>query len=156
MAKLVASKPTLAPPTEYQLCELKKRLQQCIFVEHAAALAGIPKRVLNEWILQGRAGHPDFVPFVEMLDSQLAELSETLVSPVVEAAKSGNLKASMWLFDHRIKPYEDRALKKHFDEEDRLEESQRVIEAHADIAGAQDLAADVLRQMTADATPEKH
>lgn len=156
MAKLVASKPALAPPTERQLTELKVRLQQCIFIEHAAALSGIPKRVLSEWILQGRAGHPDFAAFVDMLDEQLAELSSTLVTPIVEAAKSGNLQASMWLFNQRIRPHEERSLKKQFEVEDRLEESQRVIEAHADVAEADELAAKIMEQLTAGTLAEKH
>jgi hypothetical protein len=118
-------------------------------VEHAAALSGIPRRVLSEWMLQGRAGHPDFVAFVELLDEQLAELSEALVSPVVEAAKSGNLKATMWLFDRRVKPYEDRALAKQFELEDRLDEQQRVVQAHVASAEAEQLASDVMQQLTA-------
>lgn len=148
MARLVPGKPSLAPPTERQLAELRRRLQQCIFIEHAAALAGIPRKVLTEWILQGRAGHPDFVSFVDMLDTQLAELSDALVSPIVEAAKSGNLKASMWLFDHRVKPYEERSLKRQFDLEDRIEERQRFIEAEVESADAQSLANDVMQKLT--------
>jgi len=104
-------------------------------------------------MLQGRAGHPDFVPFVDLLDEQLAELSDALVSPVVEAAKGGNLKATMWLFDRRVKPYEDRALAKQFELEDRLDEQQRVVEAHVASSEAQALADDVMRELT---TGEKH
>lgn len=150
MAQLVPARPALAPPTDRQLDELKTRLRQCIFVEHAAALAGIPRRVLSEWMLQGRAGHPDFVPFVELIDEQLAELSDALVSPIVEAAKSGNIKATMWLFDRRVKPYEERAMQKQFDLEDRMDEQQRVVEAHVASSEAQQLADDVMRQLTAD------
>ena len=147
MAKLVNARPSLAPPTQRQLDELKSRLRQCIFVEHAAALAGIPRRVLTEWILQGRAGHPDFVDFVDMLDTQLAELSDSLVSPIVEAAKTGNLQASMWLFNQRVKPYEERALKRQFAREDEIEETQRRIEVEVASAEAQALADDVMTQL---------
>lgn len=157
MAKLVADKPALAPPTALQLELLKKELRRCLFIEHAASLAGIPKRVLNEWILRGRAGHPDYVPFTDMLDDQLAELSTALVSPIVQAAQGGNLQASMWLYNQRIKPHEDRALKRQFEVEDRLDEQQRVVEAHADVSADNDLAAQVLKQMTAGTpAPEKH
>jgi hypothetical protein len=159
MAKLVPARPKLAPPTAYQLAELKRRLRQVLFIEHAAALAGIPKRVLNEWILQGRAGNPEFTSFVDMIDQQLAELSETILSPIVEAASSGNLQASTFLYNVRIKPHEERALKKQFAAEDELETLQNTVNAHAEIAGADDLAARVLEQMQAKQLPvesEKH
>jgi hypothetical protein len=126
-------------------------------LEHAAALSGIPRRVLNAWIEQGRAGQPDFQPFVDLIDQQLAELADELVSPIVEAARGGNLKASMWIYDHRIKPYEDRALKKQFEAEDRFEEREREVVAEVSSAEADELAARVMAQLTASQdSQEKH
>jgi hypothetical protein len=158
MARLVHAKPALAPPTPQQLTDLKERLKQCVFLEHAAALAGVPRRVLQEWILRGRAGDPNFVPFVDMIDLQLAELSDSLTSPIVDAARTGNLQASMWLYAQRIKPHEERALKKQFELEDRLEQRALEIEADAD-TGGDELAADLLKQLTQPSVPseeEKH
>lgn len=158
MPTLLPPKPALAPPTPQQLTELKRRLQTCIFLEHACALAGIPKRVLSEWILQGRAGNPAFLPFVEMIDLQLAELSETLQSPIIEAARDGNIQASMWLFNQRVKPFEDHAIKRRLQQEDEIEDRSRVIEAHAEMSEGDDLAAKLLAEMSEvePANSEKH
>lgn len=153
--RLTTNVPKLAPPTEHQLAALKERLRQCLFIEHAAALAGIPKRVLTEWILRGRAGDPQFVPFVEMLDQQLAELSDDILTPIVEAAKHGSVKASMWLYDHRIRPHEERALKRQFDMEDRIAEAQRTVQADVVQSDGDALAAELMGQLTA-GPAEKH
>jgi hypothetical protein len=115
-------------------------------------LAGIPQRVLSQWILRGRAGDPLFVEFVDMLDQQLAEMSSELLSPVVEAARSGNLQASMWIYNTRVKPFEDHAVKKLLAATDAVEQRQLEIEAEQDNASADDLAAQLMQQMTAGAT----
>lgn len=158
MAKLVSTttKVAIAPPTKQQLADLKLNLGRMLFVEHAAALAGIPRRVLRYWIENGRAGHPDFVEFVELLDNQLAELSDALLTPIVAAAADGNLAASQWLYQQRVKPFEDHAIKRQLKREDEIEEASRMVEANVAASEGDDLAAKLLEQMTAATTPEKH
>jgi phosphoribosylaminoimidazole-succinocarboxamide synthase len=87
---------------------MRQRLLQCQFVETAAALSGIPKKILTTWIQLGRAGRAEFVPFVEMIDKANSELAEALITPIKKAAlEDGNLKAAQWLYQIRCKQRED-------------------------------------------------
>lgn len=99
----------VAPPSVRQIEAMRERLLQCQFVETAAALAGIPKKILTTWIQLGRAGRQEFVPFVEMIDKANAELAEALITPIKKAAlEEGNVRAAQWLYQVRCKRREDR------------------------------------------------
>ena len=88
---------------------MRKRLAQCQFIETAAALVGIPKKVLTVWIQLGRAGRPEFVPFVEMVDQASSELAQALIEPIKRAAlEDGDIKAAQWLYNIRCKDREQR------------------------------------------------
>lgn len=154
MSKLVsksqpAGKLTLAPPTEFQLRELARRLDQNLALEHAAAFAGIPRRVIREWVAQGRAGHPKFYPFVEMLDLKLAQQAAKLLQPISDAASEGNLKAAMWLYAQRVAPYEERARKKEWALEDRIEAAAELVDAQQTDAETEAFADELMEKLTA-------
>lgn len=99
----------VAPPSVRQIEAMRQRLLACQFIETAAALAGIPKKVLTTWIQLGRAGRAEFVPFVEMIDKANSELAEALIAPIKKAAlEDGNIRAAQWLYQVRCKRREDR------------------------------------------------
>lgn len=151
MTKLAA--PKFAPPTKYQLETLSRGLDNFLALEHAAALAGIPSKVISEWLILGKQGNHEFAKFSAMLEEKLARQAEMLLSPIVTAAQEGDAKSAQYLYNLRIKPHEDRALKRRWLKEDQAEERAALIEAAEAIEGA-DLAAALLLQSGEEPTPE--
>lgn len=81
---------------------MEKALARALSIETAATLAGIPRKVLNTWIRFGRAGRPEFVPFVEMIDRANAELDDALMGTIHRKAfEEENLNALMWIYKQR-------------------------------------------------------
>lgn len=96
----------IAPPTERQLAGVKSRLEtSCLFIEHACALEGIPKKMIVEWIKLGRRGKPGFVEFTNMIDQTNADLANTLMTSVMEGVRNGDIKLAQWVYSQRISPY---------------------------------------------------
>lgn len=146
----VPGKLALAPPTDYQLGELGRRLDQNLSLEHAAAFAGVPRHVIREWVAQGRAGNPKFYPFVELLDIKLAQQAAKLLRPITDAADDGNLKAAMWLYGLRVSPYEDRARRKEWELEDRISAAQEMVDVSQGDAETDAFAAELMDKLVAD------
>lgn len=101
-----------AKPTQTQQKLFLQYLKQCVHVEHAALLAGVPRKVLYRWLELGRAGEDGFREFVEAIDQQTAEIAKSLMDPLLEAARAGDLKVAQWIYNTRVKPFEDAAHKR--------------------------------------------
>ena len=116
----MARQPKLStvPPSLRQIAALKARLEMYDTPEFAAVNCGIPRALLLQWVKLGRAGHPDFVPLVDMMDKANSRLANELVSPIVAAAKDGNLQAIQWLYKVRVEPQVKRFEKQLADLED--------------------------------------
>lgn len=155
MTKRVASENiSIAPPSKRQMEEMKQRLLQCQFVETAAALVGIPKKVLTTWITLGRQGRSEFVPFVEMLDQANSELAQALIEPIKKAAlEDGNLSAAQWLYNVRCKKREDHYMERLLKQEALAEEA--FVEAAIGSESEEDIAAAEARALAAAESVEK-
>lgn len=93
----------LCPPSIRQLEGMRARLKAGMFLEHAAALEGIPGKLILSWIKEGRKGKAGFVEFTNMLDNQTAQIAADLITPIYNAAtKDGNLAAAQWLYKTRL------------------------------------------------------
>lgn len=101
------------PPSPRQIAALKDRLENHYdSPEFAAVNCGIPRKLLLQWVTLGRAGHADFVPLVDMMDRANSRLANELVSPILAAAREGNLQAIQWLWKVRVDPQVKRFEKK--------------------------------------------
>lgn len=102
----------IAPPSLRQMELFKQNLSKCFGMEHAAALAGIPTKMLLVWIKLGRQGKPGFAEFVAEIDQMNALTAAELMEPIAMAAKEGNLAAAQWVYTRRFGKQEDAFQKK--------------------------------------------
>lgn len=111
------------PPTQRHIDGMREKLQRCAFIETAASMAGIPKKHLLSWIERGRAGDPEYSPFVDMIDEENAKLSAMIWENVYrESVERQNFTATQFIFKHRLEHHEKRLQEKIDKIEDRLEE----------------------------------
>jgi hypothetical protein len=108
----MSGKLTTVPPTPKQLEKFAAGLRKCLFVEHAAILAGIPARSLTKWIVLGRQGNKDFIEFVDLIDRIGAEHADRLLSMVVQAVDDGDVKSAQWLYKQKFSQRETALQKK--------------------------------------------
>lgn len=133
----MSGKLTTAPPTRTQLADFEKHLKRCLHVEHAAVLAKIPTRSLTKWIVLGRQGHPDFVEFVDLIDSNAAKHAGALLDMVSMAVADGDLKAAQWLYKTRYSQRETALTKKWIELEDIAEGEPVAAAAPEDLEAAE-------------------
>lgn len=138
------TKLSLVPPSHDTLTQISGYLKRGLSLEYAAALAGVNRRTIADWIVAGRQGSRGFTEFTDAIDKHLAEFSAKLMEPIFAAAEAGDVKAAIFLHKERIKPYEDRFLAKQFAAEDRIEEELAKLEQMEGAAGdaAAELVAD--------------
>lgn len=117
---------------------MRLRLKAGVFLEHAAALEGIPARMVLVWIKLGRQGKKPFNEFVDMIDRQNAELASGLIEPIYAAVKEGNLEAAKWLYKTRMARREEHFERRVMAAEDvietKLEEAESVDERELEAA----------------------
>lgn len=94
----VSEKLSVAPPTAKQLESFGQYMKRSLHVEHAAVLAGIPSKVLTTWIKLGRAGHRDFVEFVDIIDKACTYRAAELLDSIAQAASDGDVASARWLY----------------------------------------------------------
>jgi len=70
------------------------------YLETAAALAGVSKSALWEWIDKGRKGKAQYVEFVEQVDRALAKVQVTALA-VIRTAADKHWQAAAWLLERR-------------------------------------------------------
>lgn len=132
------SRTAIAPPTEKQLEQMRQYVKSCLHVETAAVLSGIPTKLVTKWIELGRAGRPDFVPFVDMIDRANAELSLKVMEPVRAAAfEEGNLAALQWIYKVRLQQREQHVQKKWLELEDQHDAQVEPELSDDDVAAAE-------------------
>jgi hypothetical protein len=132
-------KPPVPPPSPRITEAFQKYLKQCLYIEHAATLAGVSKKTLSQWLILGRQGRPGFTAFVDMIDQANAKLAAQVLDPIVQAAEAGNVNAAQWLYKQRFGKREDHYTQKILDIEDKIEaeESSTAELAPEDIAAAE-------------------
>ena len=119
-------------------------IQSCLHLETAAVLSGITSKMTTKWIELGRAGHPEFVAFVDMIDKANAQLSHRIMQPMTKAAfEDGNIQALQWIYKVRLAQREQHLQKKWLELEDKsdLPSEQGQPEEDVDAAEARALTA---------------
>jgi len=106
------------PPTVFTIAKLQTYMRACSTLEVAAMNVGISRPALYQMIKLGRAGDPDYQPFVSAVDKTIAEIADSLLEPIRAAAKEGNVKALQFLYKERVKPHLDRHDKRQHTAED--------------------------------------
>jgi hypothetical protein len=133
----VSAKITAAPPTEAQLRKFEDGLKKCLFVEHAAILAGIPTRSLTKWIVLGRQGHRDFVAFVDLIDRISATQAEKILDMIQVSINDGNLDSAKWMYKQKFAQREVALTKKWIDLEEIVESEPAAPAAEEDLEAAE-------------------
>lgn len=100
------AKPLPPFPTEEQFLAFKKGLEALQPPQIAASLAGISAKQLKLVIMAGRSGLEPYAEFTRAIDKVHGELAQDLLSQVAAAARDGDWKAAVWLYDTKVKPAE--------------------------------------------------
>lgn len=110
------------PPSPRHIANVKTNLGAGNTVDTAAALAGVPQRVLLFWIEQGKRGEPEFVEFLSMIEEANTALSKLVLEDIYQRAfKDRELAAVQFLYKNRLQRGHERFAKKVEEMEDRIE-----------------------------------
>jgi hypothetical protein len=127
------------PPADNTINEIRLNLAKGVFLETACVLAGVPVTCLLYWIEQGRLGEPEFVRFVDMIDTENSKLAKEIFEFMHEQAfTERNFKAFKFLYDNRCKHRETRLQEKIDQIEDRIE--AEVVTATVSVLSDEELA----------------
>lgn len=109
-------------PSDNTIQEIRLNLAKGVFLETACALAGIPLPCLLDWIEKGRLGEPEYVRFIDMIDSENSKLAKEVIDYMYNRAfTERDFKAMRWLYENRLKHREQRVQNKIDAIEDRIE-----------------------------------
>jgi hypothetical protein len=124
-------RPPPPPPSPRIIDAFREALKHCMTLEIAATQCKIPQKTLLEWIKYGRRGAVEYMPFVDMIDEENAELSGTVLSFLYRAAfTEANLDAVKFIYKHRLQKNEERFQARIHEIEDRIqEETVEVLDA---------------------------
>ncbi len=118
-----------------------KALQLGLTYEHAAAFAGIDKATLYRWMARGRRDAENgeesiFREFNDALKESEGLAAAQCMARIVKAAEGGTWQASAWILERRFGYRARQEVSINVDEEDSLEEVEKLIERVSSAAEA--------------------